>query len=536
MPAPDRSSPLRRPRRAGAQPRPRDSPSPHSPGARARRPRRRGRAPRRRRQWCAPSRRGSAEIPLPQRALLALDDQQRLAEPAPESSSWSASRWDRPDRLTRAEHAKADAELRELRIALELAAARDRPRAAAGPASRAFRTNHPSPAGSSPTSGLLEAGPPEPSPDIEALPRSDASRALRETATGRRPPAWMVAARVDARPQRPRAGCDTLSFRMMFDTWTLAVLTLIVSSAAISRFEYPRARSWRTSFSRAVRPRASAGFERDVVGWKPTRSSRARCARSCSTSRWRGRGPSLDATRWASRAGRAAPRPRNPRRQGLRLPPPAVRRDERTRARPRLRPPRASVRGRESAASRAELRFRQSQPAGGVGHVGRRLAADRRALRRTRSRASSALPRRVGLVPAAPPRAPPAPPLPIPSAHRRVRLKGGRIVRRRPSRPRGREASSDLPPGQRELADHPGVASRREMGLAAPVRAHLQVLAVRRSSRPGRLRARRWTMWPCSGSRTPAESERQASSTSSARVSPPSTGAPPRIPGSRPTP
>ena len=48
------------------------------------------------------------------------------------------------------------------------------------------------------------------------------------------------------------------SLRRMCETWTLAVLTLMTSVAAISRLVKPRATRARTSASRGVRPRSSA--------------------------------------------------------------------------------------------------------------------------------------------------------------------------------------------------------------------------------------------------------------------------------------
>ncbi len=78
----------------------------------------------------------------------------------------------------------------------------------------------------------------------------------------------------------------------MWKTWTLAVLTLITSVAAIWWLVSPRATRPRTSASRGVSPSSSSSPERWSVGWLGgTRSSRARCASRRISSR-SGRAPS----------------------------------------------------------------------------------------------------------------------------------------------------------------------------------------------------------------------------------------------------
>src|SRR5215470_8608601 len=69
-----------------------------------------------------------------------------------------------------------------------------------------------------------------------------------------------------------------LSLARMFDTWTLAVLAEMNSSAAMSRLLRPAATRRRTSISRAVRPRAPGGCPPDGTegrlrrGPQPSRS------------------------------------------------------------------------------------------------------------------------------------------------------------------------------------------------------------------------------------------------------------------------
>ena len=90
------------------------------------------------------------EVPLPQRPLLALDDEQSLAGEHEEVFLIGFPVVHR-HRLTRPEHTEADSDLREVRLTLEgrLGA---RPSRWYQRAARAFRTNHPSPAATSPCS------------------------------------------------------------------------------------------------------------------------------------------------------------------------------------------------------------------------------------------------------------------------------------------------------------------------------------------------------------------------------------------------
>ena len=85
---------------------------------------------------------------------------------------------------------------------------------------------------------------------------------------------------------------------MMCDTWTLAVLGLMVSSVAISRLEYPRATRRSTWSSREVSPRGT-GSSAAGAGTRLSRAILARRSMSCCS----GRAPSSTATRYASRAG-----------------------------------------------------------------------------------------------------------------------------------------------------------------------------------------------------------------------------------------
>ena len=100
---------------------------------------------------------------------------------------------------------------------------------------------------------------------------------------------------------------DTSSFRRMCETWTLAVLVLMTSAEAISRFVWPRATSLRTSASRGVRPRV---FSRspcgsDGSGSCGARSSRERWANR-SSSRSSGFAPRRAATAYACLRGTPA--------------------------------------------------------------------------------------------------------------------------------------------------------------------------------------------------------------------------------------
>ena len=97
-------------------------------------------------------RRAVHEVPLPQRALLALDDQERLARRRRGSPPGRPPSGTCRHRDARLEDLDVDPELREVVIAFEIARSTLRPSAWSQRASRAFSTNQPSSFGTVPSS------------------------------------------------------------------------------------------------------------------------------------------------------------------------------------------------------------------------------------------------------------------------------------------------------------------------------------------------------------------------------------------------
>ena len=276
------------------------------------------------------------------------------------------------------------------------------------------------------------------------------------------------------------------SLRRMWETCTLAVLTLMTSSSAISRLVRPRATSARTSASRGVRPSVRRRARR-ACGRRAAAPDRAAPARRAARAR---------AAAGARRAGRRrrAPReaarpPRRAVRRRRRAPRPGAsgsrRRAAGARGAPSASAASAHGSGRASAVGAVVLGLGEREPAAGVrgdrprlrrrrgGRSARsalasvELDARRRRRRGGRGRARRARPARAALA-------------------RTARRGSGRLVagcaRARPSRI---GLVGVRPPAlpQRELGDVHVVGTRRPGPRGAPWRAASRC-AGRRRSRP----------------------------------------------------
>ena len=168
-------------------------------------------------------------------------------------------------------------------------------------------------------------------------------------------------------PRRRRRGCLTPSFRRMFETWTLAVLSDTKSSSPIWRLVRPAATSVRTSASRGVSPSRCAELSSSVMRVGASMLIRVR-RDTASISPSSGTASSSDATAWACRSDGRGP----------------VRRAGQTRRLPLLStmPLRSPIdrRGRPSglaasAQASASDPVRRGQARGRVGEMSRCIAA-----------------------------------------------------------------------------------------------------------------------------------------------------------------